>query len=435
MLICRRRPSLALVAAALAGAAVLFPSADPFTAHPGETVVLVAPVVLAGLLWLGWADVRRTSPWAYAGYAAVIVGVVAAAVAFATYMARGRMLWGEVALAAYFVLGWRMAWALWARTVGRCGERYRRWGRRMRRRNGASGRRVWAWLTLLIRPTRWALVLLIFVPLAFGSLIHRFKIGNAPADSELALPPLEEVTFTTDDGLELSGWFIPDGDSDATVVICHGLGANKSNFAAFVLVFQGQGYNTLIFDFRGHGDSAGHTSTFGLFEVADVRAAVDWLKRERPAQSRHVFGLGSSMGAMALVRHAAEDPRVEALVLDSAFASAPLLAHQHLDRIPVLGPVMAELTIASLSLHAGASVWELDARPAIARLSPRPVLLIHGEDDVLIPPRNLPLLYRHAREPKAEWLGPGPHSNVMTTDFGGYERRVIEFLNSMRERE
>jgi fermentation-respiration switch protein FrsA (DUF1100 family) len=187
----------------------------------------------------------------------------------------------------------------------------------------------------------------------------------------------------------------------------------------------------LIFDFRGHGDSEGHTATFGLYESVDVKAAVDWLKSERPAASRHVYGLGSSMGAMSLVRAAADDPRIEAVVLDSCYASASQLVEQHVAGIP-LGKAFAYLGLAGISLHAGRSLWTLDARVPISRLSPRPVYLIHGQEDFGILPVNLTILYEAAREPKHRWLGPGPHSNIMTTDFYGYQRRVIHFFNAAR---
>ena len=81
-----------------------------------------------------------------------------------------------------------------------------------------------------------------------------------------------------------------------------------------------------------------------------------------------------------------------------------------------------------MSLHAGRSLWQLDATDALAAIAPRPVLLIHGLDDRVIPPINLDLLYDLAGDPKTKWLGPGAHSNVMTEDFFEYRSRVFEFL-------
>jgi fermentation-respiration switch protein FrsA (DUF1100 family) len=436
-----RRRRLGVGLGALVAAACAFPLLDRLTHHPGETVILLMPPVLGVILYAGWRDVRRIPLRHYVVYVALMGPVIAGAMWVAATIARGRVLWVEVVLALWFLIAWRMAWALWKRTLGVVGERWRRWGRRARRRCGGlrgigdpRRRRLAAW-AMAISPARFCLVVLVFAPLVLGSLIHRIKIGNPRELDVYASLPIETVTFETADGLGLEGWFLPDGDSDATVIICHGAGANRGNFIEYLLVFHTRGYNALIFDFRGHGGSEGHTSTFGLFETADVRAAVDWLETERPARARHVYGLGSSMGAMALVRAAGDDGRIEAVILDSVFISAPALAHQHAARVPIVGPAMTDLVLAAMSLHAGRSMWSLDASEAIGRLSPRPVFLIHGDADVAIPRVNMERLYALAGEPKRRWLGPGPHSNIMTTAFDEYQRRVIEFLDAARGRD
>ncbi len=433
----KRRIGLTLLIGAVCLPAL--PIIDRLTHHPDEAIILLMPPALCALLWWGWPVVRRTSWRQYALYLAVLVPVIAGAELFAAHMAMGRILWAEVFWAVYFVIAWRAAWAVWKRTIGRLGERHRRWARRARVRAGGlsaiadARKRRLAAVLMLVGPVRFCLVAFVFVPLVAGSLIHRIKVGNPSDLGPHADLPIEEVTFRTDDGLTISGWFLPERHSDSTVVICHGAGANKHNFIYFLTLFHGQGYSGLIFDFRGHGDSDGHTSTFGLMETAEVRAAVDWLKAERPDYARHVYGLGSSMGAMALVRAAARDDRIEAVVLDSCFVSAPTFVHHHLGRVPLIGGVVADLILASASLHAGASFWGLDARESVKMLSPRPVLFIHGEDDVVVPPTNMATLYDLTGLPKDRWLGPGPHSNVLTTDFGEYQAHVISFLDRAKE--
>ena len=64
--------------------------------------------------------------------------------------------------------------------------------------------------------------------------------------------------------------------------------------------------NVLLFDFRGHGESDGHTVRFGAGERRDVLAAVAYLRERRPGQARQVVGLGVSMGAATLTLAAAE---------------------------------------------------------------------------------------------------------------------------------
>ncbi len=437
----RIKRRLRVVVLSLVCSAVAFPLVGRFTHHGGETVIILMLPGLGATLWWGWPRIRRERWWTVAIYLAVMTAALAGAQAFGAYMASGRILWGEVFWAVYFVAAWRLAWALYKRTVGMMGERVRRWGRKRRRLAGGihgisnPKKRRLAIMALGISPLRFLAVSFVFAPLVIGSLVHRIKIGNAADLGYYADLPIENVTFKTVDGLTISGWFLPDESSDASVVICHGSGANKGNFIDFLALFHDEGYSGLIFDARGHGDSDGHTSTFGLFETADVRAAVDWLKRERPDRARHVFGLGSSMGAMTMVRAASQDERIEAIVLDSCFASAPLLARQHAQRLPVLGPVLADFVMASMSIHAGGSLWRIDGLSAIAAVAPRPILLIHGEDDFVIPPDNMDMLYEAAREPKYKWLGPGLHSNILTADFGGYQQRVLEFFGNALRRE
>ena len=429
----QRRLNLAFVIIACCAAA--WPVLSHFTKHPGETMIVLMPPALGAFLWFGWLRVRRVSWRTYAIYLGTWAPILAAAEFLVAQAAHGRLLWMEVFWAVYFTVALRLAWTVWSWTVGCMGERWRRWGRRwlrQRRENRAewpASRRRLAMATRFIGPGRAMVTLLVFVPLAVGLLVHRIKIGDRNDPEGRAYLPVEEVTFRAADGINLSGWFLEDPGSNATVVICHGSGANKSNFVEFMRVFRLQGYNSLIFDFRGHGDSEGHTCTFGLFEDADVRAAVDWLKSNRPERARHIYGLGSSMGAACLARAAAKDERIEAVVLDSCFASVPLLLQQHLGFIPLVGPAMATLIPAAMSLQAGGSIWQLDTREAVTAISPRPILFIHGTGDVGIPQINMEILYGCATGPKEKWLGPGLHSNIVTTDFPAYRRKVIGFLD------
>jgi fermentation-respiration switch protein FrsA (DUF1100 family) len=429
----------ALVVVGVCG--LLVPVLNRLAHHGGEAVILLMPPALGVFLWWGWPRLRQVRLRTLLAYPLIMTPLLTAAVAFLSHMAGGRLLWLEVFWALYFFAAWRLAWAVWRRTIGRIGEPLRRWSRRTRRaargwhRVTPARRRAWAGLGATIPVFRVGLVVTVFAPLLFGSLIHRIKIGIASDLGYYEDWPLEDVTFKTSDGLTLSGWFLSEPDSDTTVIICHGAGASRGNFIDNLSVFRGNGYSSLIFDFRGHGDSDGHTCTFGLYEEADVRAAVDWLKHNRPEQARHVFGIGSSMGAMSLVRAAARDPRIEAIVLDSAFTSAPDMAAAHLGRLPIVGRPMGWLALAGLSVQAGRSFWDLDARPAVADVAPRPIFLIHAVDDIVIPHEQMERLYTYCPPDTPCWSAPGSHSNIITTDLDEYTRRVIDFFDAVRQRQ
>lgn len=396
--------------------------------QPSEWLYLMAPVLLAGLLLWRWPDARNVKPANLLLYAAVLFALCGAAAWFVAVVASARVIFAEVLIAVWFAIGWRLAWELWVRTAGRCGQR---WVRLARRRVRLRRPAPFRWR--LIRPARATLTGLVFIPLFLGAVMtHHIKFADGQTPSTVAAVAYESICIPTHDGLELDAWFVAQRGSDKTMLICHGAGANKGNFVWFLVPFFHTGYNLAIFDFRGHGASDGHTITYGLRERYDVIAVVDWLKRHRPEQSRVVVGLGSSQGALALALAAADDPRIDAVVLDSPFVSPRELAHHHAGRIPLIGPALADLVLASMSLQSGVNFFSKNysAEQAMARMGRRPVFIIRGEHDIVMPRSHATRLYQAARGPRQIWHGPGLHSNIVTTDPDTYARRVLGFLDT-----
>lgn len=406
---------------------------EGFFHYRREAVIVVAPPILGAILLWCWPKTRRAPILGLAIYIAVMLVVVAGALWLVAKIASGRVIPSEILITAYFAFGWRMAWEIWRRTIGRIGQSRLRLARLRSRSDIGWPKLRCTMIRVGIPAGRASITGLVFVPFFFATVTTlRVKIGNAFDPQSYAGMEYEDAVFQTADGLTLRGWFIPSPRADSTVIICHGMGANKGNFFEFVRLFYGQQINALIFDFRGHGDSDGHTTGMGLLEDEDVRAAAGWLKKQKPQLSKHVFGIGSSMGAAALVRAAGDTSEIEAIVLDSCYASADMLADQHMGWIPWLGPLLARIVMADMSLMLGADVGRLSPLEKIDQLDGRPVLLIHAQNDRLIPPENLDILFHRAKPPKSKWLGPGTHSNVMTEDFNGYQDRVFEFLRNAR---
>ena len=122
----------------------------------------------------------------------------------------------------------------------------------------------------------------------------------------------------TDDGIRIAGWYIPAangaGPTAPTVVLVHGFHANKSGILKYGAGLH-QAFNLVAFDMRNAGRSTGSQTTGGVLEQKDLRAIIDWVERaKRPA---HLGILGNSLGAATAMAEAGEDPRVEALALDS----------------------------------------------------------------------------------------------------------------------
>lgn len=194
----------------------------------------------------------------------------------------------------------------------------------------------------------------------------------------------EEANFSSRDGLELCGWWLPAPNPRATVILAPGQEGSLDPDLRYAPPLVDQRFNVLIFDFRGHGRSAGQAVTLGYSEVMDLRGALDWLEtRGVPA----VGVLGFSMGAAVALTAAAHDPRIRAVVADSPFTrlaavvAAGLRAHG--------APAPLALPLARLALwRAG---WRLHAALALAEparwaaLISQPVLLMHGGRDRFVP--------------------------------------------------
>jgi alpha-beta hydrolase superfamily lysophospholipase len=212
----------------------------------------------------------------------------------------------------------------------------------------------------------------------------------------------QQVRFDAADRATLEGWLIPAGrPSDATVIIAPGRGLTKACYLSHAKAFRDNGYNVLLFDLRGEGGSSGHTRSFGVLEARDVLGAVSYLRRAHPGASRHLFGFGISHGAAAIIAAAGADDRIEAVVVDSAFADAG----SSLNRLtaPLPGPAGAYVRAATLllaSAELGCNLYEAGAVRKIAGVSPRPVLIVHGKADKVSGDEQAERLYAAAGEPK-----------------------------------
>src|SRR5208283_535262 len=109
------------------------------------------------------------------------------------------------------------------------------------------------------------------------------------------------------DGVKISGWWVPAEQARGTVLFCHGNGGNVSGCLDTLLIINRLGLNTLIFDYRGYGNSEGSPSEKGTY--ADAEAAWNYLVTERkvPPDRIIIWGrsLGGAIAAMTAAKHRA----------------------------------------------------------------------------------------------------------------------------------
>jgi fermentation-respiration switch protein FrsA (DUF1100 family) len=232
----------------------------------------------------------------------------------------------------------------------------------------------------------------------------------------------EIVQYPSLNGKKLYGlYFRTNRKPKGTVVHFHGNFGNVSNHFLLSMFLVRNGFDVLIFDYEGYGASEGKPDPAATVRdgIASVRYAKDHLRD--PSTGVAVFG--QSIGGAVAVVVAAREPIVKAAVIEAAFSSYRSMTRAALGRHIFTWPMYP---IAPLFVCRG-----YDPEAEIARISPRPIFLIHGDRDEIIPCRMSERLYAKAREPKKLWIVPGAgHLALPLSERGRYEKDISDFFTA-----
>lgn len=240
--------------------------------------------------------------------------------------------------------------------------------------------------------------------------------------------PYKDVTLTTRDGLNIAGWYIP-GTQPKAVILVHGIDANRRAVLPEASVLADAGYHLLLIDLRGHGESEGNTATYGYREAWDVQAAIDFL--DTLPEVEHIGALGTSYGGAAVVRAAALDSRLKAIVIESSFSSLSAAAEDAFDDMSIFPKwPFAPLFITLAERRVGVQIGQVDSARDLAALQRfQAIMIIHGTEDTLFPPHHAQKMYAAARKPKTLWMIEGlGHGNPVVDRREEFEARVIPFF-------
>ncbi|MBU4044929.1 MAG: alpha/beta hydrolase [Gammaproteobacteria bacterium] len=231
-------------------------------------------------------------------------------------------------------------------------------------------------------------------------------LSTTPAQIGL---PFEEVNLKAVDGVELHGWYVPAVKPRGTILFTHGNAGNISHRLDYVAMFHRLGYNTLIFDYRGYGNSSGSPSEQGTY--LDAESAWAYVTQIKHEPACRIALLGESLGG-AVAAQLASRHRPAALVLASSFTSVPDLGQQLYPWLPVRW--LAHI--------------RYDTR-AYLQQAQVPLLVAHSPQDEIIPYAHGQALYAAAREPKTFLELAGGHNDgfiFMREDWVGALRDFLD---------
>ena len=246
---------------------------------------------------------------------------------------------------------------------------------------------------------------------------------SVPSLSDAVLPGARAIEFHTPPA-NVKGWLAPSRNG-AAIVLVHGTAGTRAGTLTEARILATAGYGVVLFDWPGCGESTGNT-TWGASDRAALVAALDFTEKQPEVLPGRIGVFGFSMGTLVAVQVAALDSRVHALFVTGAFADPDRpLAYQFRRWGPFSAwPAVWAAHLAGMDLNG--------RRPAdVARLiSPRPIFIVGGSADDIVPPDNARALYDSAREPKSIWIVDGAHHGEYAAVAGDeYAKRLVRFFD------
>jgi len=243
----------------------------------------------------------------------------------------------------------------------------------------------------------------------------------------------EVVSVTTEDGLKLYGWYIP-GENGATIMILHGTPGGRQDGLYEADILNEAGYGVLMGSFRAHDECEGELISFGYHEQKDIAAWHQYLLSREDVDPKAIGLYGESMGGGTSILYTAKNPGIRALATGSGFALTQevvvLFLNFDTDLPPALIPLLARFIVFWAERGADFKVEALETQAVISRISPVPILIIHGGSDDKIGPTVGKQLYEAAAEPKELiWFDESGHVNFEDYYPEEYPAALVGFFD------
>ena len=230
-----------------------------------------------------------------------------------------------------------------------------------------------------------------------------FPAKEMPSRQVFHAEDMQQVTLQTSDDLFLHAWYKPANPGKPTLLYLPGNAGHIGFRMPLVRQFLDEGIGVLLVEYRGYGGNKGHPTEQGLYQ--DGRAALRFLQQQR-IDAKNLVLFGESIGTGVAVFLATESPFC-ALILQSPYTSLAAVARFHYPWI-FLKP------------------WDkFDSSTHIKNVK-IPLLILHGNQDEIVPYAQGIALFHQAREPKyIVTLANKGHNNLWNRHFFNEINRFI----------
>lgn len=231
----------------------------------------------------------------------------------------------------------------------------------------------------------------------------------------------EDVYFSSADGTKLHGWLLPaQGKAKGTVLFLHGNAENISTHIASVHWLPAHQYNVFLPDYRGYGLSEGSPTLAGAQH--DIDSSMAYLLQRKDIDADRIVILAQSLGGALSIYNVAHSPyraKIRALISESAFSQYRGIVREKLDSFWLTWPLQWPLSFTIDD--------DYSPLPLVNKISPIPLLIIHGDKDPVVPLAHGQALFAAAGQPKEMWVVKGGgHIEALRHDK--YRGMLLDYL-------
>jgi len=235
-----------------------------------------------------------------------------------------------------------------------------------------------------------AVLLIVFAVVYAGVSLLTAERLTRPTNHPLRIDPhrlsddAQPWSTRTADRITLRGWYLPTEARRHLIVLVHGMWSSWLEMASLGRDLHRRGFDVLLFDLRGHGQSDPSRLYLGRRERADIRAVMVWAQTEGFTHDR-IGWLGYSMGGSTLLMEAARNPEIQVAVIDSPYGDLPKLLEVQLSKHSGLPSWFNPGILLAARWIFGVRTDDLVPLRFARSWGERPLLLIHGESDTIVP--------------------------------------------------
>lgn len=240
------------------------------------------------------------------------------------------------------------------------------------------------------------------------------------------------LEIITKDSINLIGYFIKSKKNivKGTVIILHGIGDSKESQLGMAEFLSNNGYNSIIFDLRAHGESGGKYCTYGYYEKQDVSRIIDYAVNEIP-NLKEIGIMGTSLGGAIAIQSMAFDKRIKCGVVVSTFSSLNQISYDYMKRmLYVPFKFVSDLALDEASKIAKFPANKINPKDYAKDIT-QPILVMHGNIDDRINIKYGKEIFNNIKSANKEFYEIKNASHININQAGGnkYREEILNFFN------